>query len=83
MRKIAISDLTLKPERLVAPKTVIRTPEIVVNVKNEAKHKVHLEKVNGRHCMVIDLDEAVIEVYGYDLKVPGVLDPQPAEPQPV
>lgn len=66
---------TLKPERLVAAKTVIRTPEIVVNVKNEAKHKVHLEEVNGRHCMVIDLDEAVIEVNGYDLKVPGVLDP--------
>ncbi len=67
---------TLKPERLVAPKTVIKTPEIVVNVKNEAKHKIHLEEVNGRHCMVIDLDEAMIEVNGYDLRVPGVLDPQ-------
>ncbi len=66
---------TLKPERLVQPKTVIRTPEIVVNVKNDAKDKVHLETINGRHCMVIDLDEAIIEVNGYALKVPGVAEP--------
>lgn len=65
---------TLKPERLVASKTVIKTPEIVVNVKNSAKDKVRLDKINGRHCMVIELDEALIEVNGYDLKVPGVLD---------
>ncbi len=61
---------TLKPERLVAPKTVIKTPEIVVNVKNSAKDKVRLETVGGRRCMIIELDEAVIEVNGYDLKVP-------------
>lgn len=76
---------TLKPERLVSPKTVIRTPEIVVNVKNEAKDKVRLDQINGRHCMVIELDDAVIEVNGYDLKVPGVRDdsaaPWDAEPQ--
>ena len=65
---------TLKPERLFSPKTVIRTPEIVVNVKNEAKNKVRLDQINGRHCMVIELDNAVIEVNGYDLKVPGVRD---------
>ncbi len=65
-------ETTLKPERLVQPKTVIRTPEIVVNVKNDAKDKVRLEKVDGRHCMVIALDEAVIEVNGYELKVPGM-----------
>jgi hypothetical protein len=65
---------TLKPERLVAPKTVIKTPEIVVNVKNTAKDKVRLDRINGRHCMVIELDDAVIEVNGYDLKVPGRMD---------
>lgn len=65
-------ETTLKPERLVQAKTVIRTPEIVVNVKNDAKDKVRLEKINGRHCMVIALDEAVIEVNGYELKVPGM-----------
>ena len=35
---------------------------------------MRLDKINGRHCMVIELDEALIEVNGYDLKVPGVLD---------
>ena len=65
---------TLKPERLVAPKTVIKTPEIIVNVKNAAKDKVRLDTVNGRHCMIIELDDAVIEVNGYDLKVPGLMD---------
>ena len=65
---------SLKPERLVMPKTVIKTPEIVVNVKNEAKDKVSLQMVDGRHCMVIELDDAVIEVNGYDLKVPGMID---------
>ena len=73
-------ETTLKPERLVQPKTVIKTPEIVVNVKNEAKDKVRLDKINGRHCMVIELDDAVIEVNGYDLKVPGVLDPDQNTP---
>ena len=67
-------ETTLKPERLVQPKTIIRTPEIVVNVKNDAKDKVRLETVNGRHCMVIALDEAVIEVNGYELKVPGMTE---------
>ena len=71
---------TLKPERLVASKTVIKTPEIVVNVKNSAKDKVRLDKINGRHCMVIELDEAMIEVNGYDLKVPGVLEPDAQTP---
>ena len=65
---------TLKPERLVAAKTTIKTPDIVVNVKNGSKNKVKLDVVNGRHCMVIALDEATIEVNGYELKVPGVLD---------
>ena len=45
-----------------------------MNVKNEAKNKVRLDQINGRHCMVIELDDAVIEVNGYDLKVPGVRD---------
>lgn len=67
-------ETTLKPERLVQPKTIIRTPEIVVNVKNDAKDKVRLETVNGRHCMVIALDEAVIEVNGYELRVPGMTE---------
>ncbi len=67
-------DTTLKPERLVQPKTIIRTPEIVVNVKNDAKDKVRLETVNGKHCMVIALDEAMIEVNGYELKVPGMTE---------
>ena len=71
---------SLKPERLVAPKTVIKTPEIVVNVKNGAKDKVRLDKINGRHCMVIELDDAVIEVNGYDLKVPGRMDEDAVTP---
>lgn len=75
-----VGSQTLKPERLVLPKTTIKTPEIVVNVKNVAKDKVHLETLNGRHVMVIDLDDAMIEVNGYDLRVPGVLDtPAPSE----
>ena len=73
-------ETSLKPERLVQSKTVIKTPEIVVNVKNEAKNKIRLDKINGRHCMVIELDDAMIEVNGYDLKVPGVLDPDQNTP---
>ncbi|MBR6107480.1 MAG: DUF4317 family protein [Oscillospiraceae bacterium] len=73
-------ETSLKPERLVQPKTVIKTPEIVVSVKNEAKNKIRLDKINGRHCMVIELDDAMIEVNGYDLKVPGVLDPDSETP---
>ena len=73
-------ETSLKPERLVQSRTVIKTPEIVVNVKNEAKNKIRLDKINGRHCMVIELDDAMIEVNGYDLKVPGVLDPDQNTP---
>lgn len=67
-------ETSLKPERLVSPKTVIKTPDIVVNVKNAAKDKVSLQMVDGRHCMVIALDDAMIEVNGYDLKVPGMIN---------
>ncbi len=73
-------ETTLKPERLISSKTVIKTPDIIVNVKNQAKNKVRLDKVNGRHCMVIELDDAMIEVNGYDLRVPGVLDPDSPAP---
>lgn len=75
-----VGNTTLKPERLVLPKTTIKTPEIVVNVKNEAKDKVHLETRDGRHVMVIDLDDAMIEVNGYDLRVPGMLEPEIIKP---
>ena len=71
---------SLKPERLVAPKTTIKTPDIVVSVKNSSKDKVRLDVVDGRHCMVIALDEATVEVNGYELKVPGVLDPGTSAP---
>lgn len=73
-------ETSLKPERLVSAKTVIKTPEIIVNVKNQAKYKVRLDKINGRHCMIIELDDAMIEVNGYDLRVPGVLDPDSPAP---
>lgn len=64
-------ETTLKPERLAAPKTVIKTPEIVVNIKNDAKDKVRFDVVAGRRCMIIELDEAMVEVNGYDVKLPS------------
>ncbi len=59
----------LQATRLVEPKTVIATPEITINVKNCAKDKVRTTTVNGRRCIIIDLDEANIKVNGYDLKL--------------
>ncbi len=70
---------TLKPERLVSQKTVIKTADIVVQVKQEAKDRVHLQSDHGGHQLVIELDDVNIEVNGFDLKVPGMLEAVTAE----
>lgn len=73
------AETSLKPERLALPKTVIHVPEIAVQVRSGAEKRVHLEAAEGRHYMVIDLDDAEIEVNGYDLIVPGMMTDSPGK----
>lgn len=59
--------LPLKPVNMIdSTKLGIKIPDITINVKPKSSDKVRTEMVNGRKCIVIDVDDC-IEVNGIDV----------------
>jgi hypothetical protein len=54
---------------LVDTKTVIATPEITVNISQEGVQKVRTSNINGRRCIVIDVDDPSVEINGLPTKI--------------
>lgn len=54
----------LKASNLVETKTVIATPDITVNIKKGAADKVRTSVIQGRRCLVIDLDDPSVVING-------------------
>lgn len=54
----------LKASNLVETKTVVATPEITINIKNGATDKIRTSVIQGRKCLVIDLDDPSILING-------------------
>jgi hypothetical protein len=54
---------------LVDTKTVISTPEITVNISQEGVQKIHTSNINGRRCIVIDVDDPSVEINGLPTKI--------------
>ena len=66
--KSILDDQELKAVNMTnVQKMAIKVPDITVNVKNGGDTKVKTEIVNGRKCLVIELDDSV-EINGIEMK---------------
>lgn len=54
----------LTAANLVETKTVLTSPGITVNIKPSAADKVRTSVVDGRRCLLIDIDDPTIEING-------------------
>ena len=54
----------LTVSNLVENKTVLAAPGITVNIKPSAADKVRTSVVDGRRCLLIDIDDPTIEING-------------------
>lgn len=57
-------DVPLTASNLVDPKTVLTSDGITVNIKACAADKVRTSVVDGRRCLLIDIDDPTIEING-------------------
>ncbi|MBQ8296728.1 MAG: DUF4317 domain-containing protein [Ruminococcus sp.] len=55
---------SLTASNLVETKTVLTSPGITVNIKPSAADKVRTSVVDGRRCLLIDIDDPTIEING-------------------
>ncbi|MBQ6180345.1 MAG: DUF4317 domain-containing protein [Ruminococcus sp.] len=54
----------LTASNLVETKTVLASPGITVNIKASAADKVRTSVIDGRRCLLIDIDDPTIEING-------------------
>lgn len=54
----------LTVSNLIDNKTVLASPGITVNIKPDAADKVRTSVVDGRRCLLIDIDDPTIEING-------------------
>ena len=54
----------LTASNLIETKTVLTSPGITVNIKPSASDKVRTSVIDGRKCLLIDLDDPTIEING-------------------
>lgn len=65
--KEELKDLSLKPVNMIdSTKIAIKAPDVTINVKPQSSDKVRTEIVNGRKCLIIEVDDS-IEVNGIDV----------------
>ncbi|MDE6035613.1 MAG: DUF4317 domain-containing protein [Ruminococcus sp.] len=57
-------DAHLTASNLVENKTVLKTAGITVNIKPEATDKIRTQVIDGRKCLIIDIDDPTIEING-------------------
>lgn len=62
--KAKVGEQGLTAVNLVENKTIVSTPEITVNISKEATDKVRTSVINGRRCLIIDLDDPSICING-------------------
>lgn len=67
--KATVGDTVLKASNLVENKTVLAVPEITVNISKEATDKVRTSVIQGRKCLIIDLDDPSVTVNGIETTI--------------
>lgn len=59
----------LTVSNLIETKTVLTSPGITVNIKPSAADKVRTSVVDGRRCLLIDIDDPNIQINGLPVKL--------------
>lgn len=62
--KETVGDEGLTASNLVETKTVVKLPDITISIKKDGRDKIRTSVVNGRKCLVIDIDDPAIEING-------------------
>lgn len=57
-------DASLTASNLIENKTVMTTTGITVNIKPDASDKIRTSVIDGRRCLLIDIDDPTIEING-------------------
>lgn len=70
-----IGDAALKASNLVENKTVLAAAEITVNISKEATDKVRTSVIQGRKCLIIDLDDPNVTVNGIETTIETAGEP--------
>lgn len=65
----AVGDAALTASNLVENKTVLSAAEITVNIGSDATDKVRTTVIQGRKCLVIDLDDPSVKINGIETKI--------------
>ena len=65
----AMGEKPLTAVNLIERKTVLSTSSITVNIGRDAQDKVRCENIDGRRCLVIDLDDPEVSVNGMPTNV--------------
>ena len=58
-------NVPLTVSNLIDNKTVLTSPGIMVNIKPSAADKVRTSVIDGRRCLLIDLDDPTIDINGF------------------
>lgn len=69
--KQKVGEGVLTATNLVENKTTLATPEITVNISKNATDKVRTTVVDGRRCLLIDLDDPAICINGLTTRITG------------
>lgn len=67
--KSTVGDTALKASNLVENKTVLSVPEITVNISKDATDKVRTSVIQGKKCLIIDLDDPSVLVNGIETTI--------------
>ncbi len=69
--KEKVGDGVLTATNLVENKTKLATPEITVSISQNATDKVRTTVMDGRRCLIIDLEDPAISINGIDTRITG------------
>ena len=64
-----VGDTALTASNLADNRTVVSTPDVTINIKKDAASRLRTSSIEGRNCLIIDLDDPNIVVNG----LPAVL----------
>ena len=76
--KTTVGESALTASNLVENKTVLSVSEITVNISKDATDKVRTSVIQGRKCLIIDLDDPNVTINGIETKLETSEDKQPA-----
>lgn len=67
--KRACGTATLTASNIVEKKNIVQTPGIRIDIKSYASDKLRTSVVDGRRCLLIDIDDPTIEVNGLPINL--------------